>query len=105
MHPWLTAASAAFFMLVANPAAGQERRAPAPICALHDVVAQTLLDGWNETPQDVGINNIGSLVQIFLSPGGTTWSIVVTRGDGWGCVVTAGRDWRSVHPQPVGPEL
>ncbi len=101
----LTAAAAAFFMLV-GPAVGQEGpQSRGRVCAAHDKIVQSLESAWGETQAGLGINSAGALVEVFVNADHTTWTIIVTRPNGWSCVVTSGRDWRTAQPKPQGPAL
>ena len=63
-------------------------------CNFHDTMVKSLKDNWDESVVGMGINNAGALVELFISPEGETYTIVVVRPDGWACVVTTGKDWK-----------
>lgn len=44
---------------------------------------------------DVNLMPTGSVIEIYASPKGATWTVVETRG-GQSCVKIAGRDWAQI---------
>ena len=75
-----------------------------PNCDSVDRIRRHLLEQFRESPVGRGLNSRGLTVEVFASPGGRTWSIVVVGPDGWGCLVEEGENWRPVRAAPVGEE-
>lgn len=66
---------------------------PAPVarCAEFHDVAKALLDGYGERPVAVGLSRSGTLMTLFASANGKTWTSVVTGPTGQACVVDVGQ--------------
>lgn len=75
---------------------GQEYNTQAPYgLSREEVVAQ--LDGvYKEAPVAGGIAANGNVLEVFASPDGASWSIIVTRPDGMSSVVAEGEGWTFV---------
>lgn len=63
------------------------------VCLPMDQMYRYLQEGYNELPISFGLNKNGSLLQIFSSENGETWTAVVIRPNRIGCIVAAGTDW------------
>ena len=57
-----------------------------------DLVQQLARD-FQEAPAAVGITDDGSLLEVFASKDGETWTVVVSLPDGTACPVAAGQQW------------
>lgn len=73
----------------APPIAHLER----PGCHRHDFIANMLANKYQEHPIAFGLDSDGGMVEIFTSPDGGTWTILVTGPNGQSCIVSAGRNW------------
>ena len=52
------------------------------------------LDGkFKEAPVAAGLAANGSVLEVFTSPDGVTWTIVLTQPDGATCVMASGESW------------
>ncbi|HET6466962.1 MAG TPA: hypothetical protein VFG43_01165 [Geminicoccaceae bacterium] len=72
-------------------------------CRSYGVIAEQLAQGFAERPVAFGIQGDGSLLQIFASKTGETWTVVLTKPSGRSCIVAEGVGWESL-PQPAdGP--
>jgi hypothetical protein len=72
-------------------------------CRAYRVIAQQLEEGFAERPVAFGVQGDGSLLQIFASKTGDTWTVVLTRPSGRSCIVAEGVRWESL-PRPIeGP--
>jgi hypothetical protein len=59
------------------------------------------LDGkFQEVPVAAGIAANGSVLEVFTSPDGVTWTIVLTQANGATCVMASGESWMGI-PLPV----
>lgn len=63
-------------------------------CRPHDAMLMLLGVNWKERVVATGVENRGSLVELLVSEGGKTWTIIVTSPDGHSCIVSSGTDWR-----------
>jgi hypothetical protein len=66
--------------------------ASAPCAPRERIVAQ-LEKKYGETRRGVGLQNKGSVTEIYASEKTGTWTIVVTKPDGTACAVAAGEAW------------
>ena len=74
-----------------------------PRCQPRPVVLELMSEKYKEAPIAVGITNSGHLFEIFSTFSGSTWTLIVTSGNGMSCIVDAGQGWREVTP--IRPEL
>ena len=82
----------------ASPANAQTR---VPCAAHSDLVEQ--LDGrFDEKPVARGLANNGTVMEVFSTRAGGSWTMVVTMPNGTSCVVAAGEGWTEVLPQIAG---
>ena len=52
------------------------------------------LDGtYTEAPSAMGLSTNGGVVEILTSPGGETWTIIITLPNGMSCLIAAGENW------------
>ena len=75
----------------------------APACHRYHDVVKALSDGFAERPVAFGVQSDGTLMQVFASESGDTWTVVLTDADGRSCVVAEGVRWESLPPPPKGP--
>ncbi|MCB2100994.1 MAG: hypothetical protein KDE22_09005 [Rhodobacterales bacterium] len=64
-----------------------------PPCGDRDELMDRLYRIYAESPTGAGLVDSGSLVEIVATPGGRTWTLVLTRADGTSCVIAAGEYW------------
>ncbi len=92
-------ASAAIFMIAtlwSGVAEGQTW------CGPHDVIIERLARNYQEQPVASGVNAVGVLVEVFATPDGATWTIVVVQPSGWTCYVSSGEGWRKYPVEVPG---
>ena len=90
----------ALAMLISSmPAMAQE-----PLCRSHDELVAFLATTYGERVMMQGTTDTGLKLELFVSSGGTTWTMVLTNGQRQSCMVSAGEDWRFVRPQLEGPK-
>ncbi len=82
--------SAAFFAFEAKAEAQ---------CNTTESIRAQLGDKYKEKPVAAGVMNNGSLIEVYTSEGGGTWSIVITGVNGISCLVSAGEGWRALPAQ------
>lgn len=75
----------------------------APACHRYREVVDALAQSYSERPVAFGVQSDGTLMQIFASAGGETWTVVLTDATGQSCVVAEGVRWESLPPAPKGP--
>jgi hypothetical protein len=92
----LTAAFLAAFALptLAQPA-GQ-------FCAPRAVIASKLAADHHERLVGVGVLADDALLEMYATPGGETWSLLVTYSTGISCLVIVGKNWQQVAGAPPG---
>lgn len=69
----------------------------APICRTHAEIEAKLLSDFGERKFGHGISGDGSLVELFVAPGGT-FSVVKTLPHGESCIVDFGEYWQMLAP-------
>ncbi len=89
--------AALFFALIASPALAQA------ICQPRSAFVEHLKEKYDEQPLAYGLNNDGRLVEVFGSPGGKTWTMIITDTRGLSCVVTSGENWQKAAPELLKP--
>ena len=78
--------------------------ATAASCAPREVLLRRLAEGYGEAPQALGLTGNGALLELLVSPGGRSFSILMTRPPSAGapgrvsCLVAAGEGWRAAAP-------
>jgi len=92
MRPLLVLAA----LLLAAPASAQT------VCGKRDDVLKKLLESYDETPHQWGLANNGGVVELMMSPGGKTWTIVITLPGGPMCFVGSGDGWMPVKQKGKG---
>lgn len=78
--------------------------AAAAPCAPREVLLRRLAEGYGEAPRALGLTANGALLELLVSPGGRSFSILMTRPPSAersgqvSCLVAAGEGWRSAAP-------
>lgn len=78
------------------PAAAQS------ICAQRADILDKLSNQYSETPTSMGLASNGSILEVFTSPTGNTWTIIVTTPDGVSCLMASGEDWDAMGRIAMG---
>ena len=73
------------------------------ICPPRSVLVEHLKEKYNEEPLAFGLNNDGRVLELFGTPGGKTWTMLITDARGMSCVVTSGENWRKALPKLLKP--
>ncbi len=90
--------------LLAALAASVPAAAAATPCAPREVLLRRLAEGYGEAPQAFGLTANGALLELLVSPGRGSFSILMTRPPRAGqagqvsCLVAAGEGWRAAAP-------
>ena len=69
-------------------------------CLERGALIKHLEDKFDESPVSAGIAANGSVLEVFTSPDGLTWTIVLTAPNGQTCVMASGESWMGM-PVPV----
>ncbi len=77
-----------------NPANAQT------VCLAHGDLVKQLSTRYAEEPMGIGLANDGTVMQLFASKDGNTWTLVRTLPDGTSCLMAGGEAWADV-PTPV----
>lgn len=90
-------------LALALPAAGCGRPAAAlelQLCPeTRQALAARLARGYDESPAALGVaGRGGGLVELFRSPHGETWTLLLVLPDGRACMIAAGEDWQPLPP-------
>lgn len=90
---WLTAAFLAGFLL-GSEAHAQEGGA---VCTDDRKAAVAkLADTYSEARVNIGLAANGSVIEVFATKDGSTFTIALTRPDGLLCMMAAGKNWEAV---------
>ena len=80
--------------------------ATAGMCGTRDAFVKALANKYHETPIARGISRRVdgqiSVVELFKSKNGETWTFLVTTPEGKTCIFGAGENWTDVEPEPAG---
>tara|TARA_R110002072_G_scaffold42656_2_gene120378 strand:- start:1137 stop:1505 length:369 start_codon:yes stop_codon:yes gene_type:complete len=72
------------------------------VCFERAALIKHLSGKFEEAPVAAGLAANGSMVEVFSSPDGNTWTIVLTQPDGATCVMASGESWIGVKPLKKG---
>ena len=77
-------------------------------CEERAVVVRFLHEKYNESLFSVGVTQTGYLIEVLISPGGGTWTILFSSPQGRSCLLAAGQGWRRLERElilPLGPPV
>jgi hypothetical protein len=80
--------------LLAAPAFAQS--AGGPPCVKRADLIKHLEAKFHEAPAAVGLADNGSLLEVFASKSGETWTVTVTMPNGISCMVATGQQWQDL---------
>jgi hypothetical protein len=63
-------------------------------CAQRQAFVEKLSSVFHETQEAVGVINGQTILEIFISPQGKTWTVIATGADGYSCLLYSGKDWQ-----------
>ena len=73
-------------------------------CGERTQIVQRLQEKYGEARQGIGLQNDGSMLELFVSPERRTWSLLVTLPSGMTCLAAAGEGWEAM-PELKGTAL
>lgn len=53
----------------------------------------------------LGLTQAGGMIELFTTPAGETWTLIVTSPRGLSCLVASGQNWQDRRPKPKGMML
>ncbi len=68
----------------------------APLCGKREEIRDRLDRAAGERPTSLGLDDGGRVVELFVSPGGRSWSLLITWPDGRSCMIASGRYWERI---------
>lgn len=80
-------------VMLAGPASAQDP------CFPRGDVAAALDEGYGERVVARGLSKDGAMVELFATPGGSTWTLIITTPGGNACPLEAGKVWNKVTPK------
>lgn len=73
-------------------------------CGPRAEIRDYLASRYSEVPDQVGsMENSGGVVELYTTADGSTWTLVVTRGD-MSCLIAAGQSWQAITRMPIEQE-
>ena len=73
------------------------------VCKTHAEVTKQLESRHSESQVGIGLASNGSVVEVFSTDDGSSWTIVMTMPNGKSCVVAAGEGWEQITKVALGP--
>ncbi len=70
------------------------------VCLAHGDLVKQLSTKYAEEPMGIGLASDGTVMQLFTSEDGNTWTLVRTLPDGTSCMMAGGEAWADI-PTPV----
>ena len=70
------------------------------LCSPHAKMVEHLSLKYSEKTVGFGIDRSGGVVEVLSSPGGMTWTMILTKTNGISCIVAAGEYFELVIPKP-----
>ena len=72
------------------------------VCMPREKIVEMLDTRYTESPVAQGLASGGRLLEVFSSPDGATWSLLLTAPDGTSCLMAEGHGWFSLPEALVG---
>jgi hypothetical protein len=67
-------------------------------CGPRDMLTTQLRADFSEHPSGVGVTSAGTLLELWKTKGGETWTVVLSLPDGNSCIGGSGNDWIPITP-------
>lgn len=74
-------------------------------CDSRPAVIADLEKGYSEKPAAMGVTTVGTVMELWTSANGDTWTLIVTLTNGRSCVVGAGDNWTRIQKTAKGKIL
>lgn len=88
-------------LLVTGCAASAQAPVEPPVsCDDRQSIVDALNQRYNEVPVSIGVTVGGALFEIYASPGGETWTALVSPNVNRACILAVGHNWRGLPPDP-----
>ncbi len=88
---------------ISTPAA-QPLPGRAMLCADYRTIVELLARRYAEEPLSLGLGDDGSVVELFTSGEGDSWTMLRVTPDGRGCVLATGKNWQRRQAAVEGPD-
>lgn len=85
-------------LLVAAPAEAGS------VCGKHADILASFAKRFDEFPVARAISDPGALYEVLASPGGKTWTAIITPPGGLTCVIGTGEYWEQIELPPAGEQ-
>ncbi len=72
------------------------------VCVAHADLVQQLSRKFAEEPMALGLGSDGSVMELFTSKDGETWTLVRITPDGTSCMIGGGESWTEMSPRAAG---
>ena len=76
-----------------------------PPCMPYEAFSAVLEERFQESSHSAGLATSGSVVTVWTSPNGDTWSLTSTTPDKTTCLIGAGTDWFDYEAKVEGQSL
>lgn len=68
-------------------------------CGPQAEIARSLAEGYDERPVAHGLQQDGTLLEVFATERGETFTVVIAGPTGTGCIVALGTSWEGTPPR------
>ncbi len=72
------------------------------VCVMHADLVQQLSRTYAEEPMALGLGSDGSVMELFTSKDGKTWTLVRIMPNGTSCMMAGGESWIEMSPRAAG---
>ena len=70
------------------------------VCGAREALVAALARTYGEQPRVRALTARGALLEVFATPDGATWTILITTPNGRACIASAGEAWLPTQPPP-----
>jgi hypothetical protein len=71
------------------------------LCNARDTLTRDLKTDHAEMPIGLGVTDAGTVIELWKSSNGSTWTLLLTMPNGTSCIVSAGKDWMTANADSV----
>ncbi|MGH6931740.1 MAG: hypothetical protein ACREEE_04835 [Dongiaceae bacterium] len=65
------------------------------LCGQYQTAVRSLAETWHESTAATGVQS-GHQVELWVSPGGDTWTILVRMSNDMSCTLATGENWQPI---------